>query len=296
MSAVDSTSDAAGPVLFRIRDLMVEHSLDSHSEAGNDNATSVVVLNRISMDIPPGCRLAILGRSGSGKSTLLSILSGLRTERSCFGISGELEFHCPGGRIVNVLGSERVGDTYRSDWIGFVLSASSLLSGFSCLDNLCLPLLRAGLSRQTSRQRAGQLVDRFDEMNGATGSTLGEHLHKLPSEVSSGQLQRFAILRAMINNPAVLMADEPFSNLDPLNHRAMLKMIGEWRQSKPTERTVILVSHHWQDAIAWADYVAFLHKGNLVGGRLLLANELGNYEAIEKLVTGQLPDNLEHLA
>jgi lipoprotein-releasing system ATP-binding protein len=269
-------SEFGRKILFEMNDLRVVHISERHNKQ-----VLATVLNGLRLSIARGCKLAILGCSGSGKSTLLSILGGLRTSRSCVAISGSLKFFDRDGGEHNILGSAHNQDQYRRKHLGFVLPGNSLLPGFTCIQNLCLPLLSLGFNRAESHDKVRTLVNKYDSvyrsifgLRQETYEPLYEHLNKLPDSVSSGQRQRFTVLRSIVSDADVVLADEPFSNLDPLNHDAMLELLSWWQLQSPLLRTVILVSHDWARALSWADYVAIFHEGRLVGEKLQAASSI----------------------
>ena len=289
----------AKDAIFQIRNLCVYHSVERKGdELGNASTEMGAALHQFNLDVPRGVRFAILGCSGSGKSTLLSILGSLRTKRSCATLSGVVRFIPRKSASIDILNPPDDGNSYRGDSLGFVLPGNSLLSGFTCLHNLCLPLLRQGVSLTDARARVVKLVEKLESiydsirpLKQSKGGSLIEQLNKLPSSVSSGQRQRFAVLRAVVHNPEVVLADEPFSNLDPINHQSMLKLLSQWQEQFDGDfrPTILLVSHHWETAIEWAEHIAFLHEGCLVGQRVLSAEEARRTGAIEGLLEGRLP-------
>ncbi len=180
------------------------------------------VLKNVNLSLEKGEYLSILGPSGSGKSTLMNIIG-------CLDIatSGEYQLH---GRMIDDL-SEAELARIRSHEIGFIFQNSQLLPRLTALKNVELPLIYAGVAPRERRRRA-------EEMLGRVG--LSDRLHHLPSQLSGGQQQRVAIARAMINNPSLLLADEPTGALDQKTGRQVMALFGELNAEG---RTIIMITH-----------------------------------------------------
>jgi len=184
------------------------------------------VLKGVDLEIRRGEQLSIMGSSGSGKSTLLHVIGSLdRPDR------GRVEI---GGRPVYALReSERVG--IRSRRIGFVFQAYHLLPELDVLENVVLPAMaQRGWTRRAAeiRKRAGELLERVG---------LAERSHHRPAELSGGEQQRAAIARAMINDPDIILADEPTGNLDARTGEQVLEAL--LRMSSGLDRTLVVVTH-----------------------------------------------------
>ncbi len=154
------------------------------------------VLKGVSFTIERGELVSIVGASGSGKSTLLHILGALDTLTS-----GEIEFD--GKSLVNMRSNEQA--KLRNQHIGFIYQFHHLLADFTALENVAMPLMIAGMPKQTAQQKAREMLDAVSMAHRA------EHR---PSELSGGERQRVAIARALVNNPELVLADEPTGNLD----------------------------------------------------------------------------------
>ncbi len=154
------------------------------------------VLKDVSFDIYPKSLLAIIGSSGSGKSTLLHLLGGLDKPTS-----GEIMFK---SQQLNRL-SEQEKARLRNQEIGFVYQFHHLLPDFTALENIAMPLLIGGISSSDAKKRAMEMLESVN---------LVKRANHRPAELSGGERQRVAIGRALINNPALVMADEPTGNLD----------------------------------------------------------------------------------
>ena len=182
----------------------------------------VIALNGVDLDIAEGEFVAIMGPSGSGKSTLMNVLGCLDTPTTGSYLLDNEE-------VANL--SEDVLAKIRNKKIGFVFQNFNLLSRISALENVALPLVYAGVSKTERINRAQELL----KMVG-----LADRQHHMPNELSGGQRQRVAIARALVNNPKIIMADEPTGNLDTKSSVEIMAMFKElYKQGK----TIILVTH-----------------------------------------------------
>ncbi|MFO7898948.1 MAG: ABC transporter ATP-binding protein [Planctomycetota bacterium] len=184
--------------------------------------TEVHALVDISLSIPAGGFFAIMGPSGSGKSTMLNLLGCLdRPTRGQYLLNG---------RDVSMLNDDALSDI-RLNQIGFIFQSFNLIQQLTVAENIELPLYYQGWDAHRSGERAAELGDRVG---------LGDRLDHRPAELSGGQQQRVAVARALANDPAVLLADEPTGNLDTATGRQILELLRELnRQGK----TIILVTH-----------------------------------------------------
>jgi ABC-type lipoprotein export system ATPase subunit len=183
----------------------------------------VEALQQISLRIAQGEFIALVGPSGSGKSTLMNILGCL--DRPTSG-----SYLLAGKEVADLSSDERA--QVRNERVGFVFQSFNLLARTSALENVELPLLYSkGVSARQRHQRAVALLDRVG---------LRDRLDHHPSQLSGGQQQRVAIARALVNNPAILMCDEPTGNLDT---RTAKEVISLFRKLNEEGITVILVTH-----------------------------------------------------
>ena len=184
---------------------------------------SLEVLRGVSFDIERGSVVSIVGASGAGKTTLLQIMGTLsRADR------GEV--------LIDGVATEKLNDNdlsvFRNRRIGFVFQAHNLLPEFTALENVCLPGFIAGRDKEEVEAQAVELLKGLDLSERA--------LHK-PAQMSGGEQQRVAVARALINQPAVLLADEPSGNLDTHNRRELHRLFFDLRER--TGQTVVIVTH-----------------------------------------------------
>ena len=183
----------------------------------------VAALNGIDLDIKKGEFAALMGPSGSGKSTLMNILGCL--DRPTVG-----SYRLDGEEVAN-LGDDALAIT-RNRKIGFVFQKFNLLSRISTLDNVALPLVYAGVGHREREERAMHYLE-------AVG--LADRKDHQPNELSGGQRQRVAIARALVNDPRIIMADEPTGNLDTKSTGEIMEIFH--RMHEEEGRTIILVTH-----------------------------------------------------
>ena len=204
---------------------------------------AVTALDAVSLDIPAGSFIAVMGPSGSGKSTLMHCMAGLDAVTS-----GQIWI---GGTELSPL-SERQLTRLRRDRVGFVFQAYNLLPVLTAAENITLPLDIAGRAADPQW---------LETVTGTVG--LDDRLRHRPAELSGGQQQRVAIARALASRPEIVFADEPTGNLDS---RAGGEVLGLLRRSV-TEfgQTVVMVTHD-PVAASYADRVVFLTDGRIAGG------------------------------
>ena len=183
---------------------------------------SVDALKPADINIAAGEFVAVIGSSGSGKTTLLSIIGGMLTPTS-----GTVRFE---GESLYDLSSRR-RSRIRSERIGFVFQSFNLIPWLSALENVQLPLCVYGTDPRIQRSRAKELLERFG---------LEDRMDHKPSELSVGQQQRVALARTLVNNPALILADEPTGNLDPLARQLVLDCFTQMQQDG---RTIVMVTH-----------------------------------------------------
>ena len=187
----------------------------------------VRALRGISLVLEQGDYVAIMGPSGSGKSTLMHILG-------CLDVPSEGEYELAGTPVSQM--SARALARVRNQRVGFVFQSFNLLPRSSLSRNVELPLLYAGLGRQERKERGLQALAKVG---------LADRARALPSQLSGGQRQRVAIARALVNDPSIVLADEPTGNLDSKTGQEILALFGELHAQG---HTVILVTHDPQVA------------------------------------------------
>ena len=201
-------------------------------------------VDEISLDVKTGEFLALLGASGSGKSTLLNLVAGL--DRPTSGAILAL------GRDLATLSSEALA-SHRNRTIGIVFQSFQLLPRMTLEENVELPLRLAEAPRSERAARVREALDRV----GLTGRTKHH-----PTELSGGEQQRAAIARALVNQPMILLADEPTGNLDSKTGEEIMKLIAEInRPSSGPGRTIIMVTHERTLAQRYADRIITLADG-----------------------------------
>lgn len=218
--------------------LTAESVVREYSQGG----TSIPVLSGVNLSVGDGEKVAIVGASGSGKTTLLNLLGGLDdADKGRISVNGKL--------WTNLGASERA--IWRNQHIGFVYQFHHLLNEFSALENVALPLLIGDCSVNKSRQQATSLLERVG---------LGHRLNHTPAELSGGERQRVAVARALVNEPSVVLMDEPTGNLDPITAKTMLELLIDLNQSLGI--AFVLVTH--DDNIArQMDRTVILEMGQL---------------------------------
>lgn len=199
-------------------------------------------LNHVTCEFELGKFHALVGRSGSGKSTLLHLLGGLDKVTSGQIYINDIEVtHLKENELAH----------YRNSQIGFVFQDYNLEPNYSCIDNVILPMLPTNTPRNDRYIKAQELLKNVGLIQRAN--------HK-PIELSGGEKQRVAIARALINDPGVILADEPTGNLDSSNAKQIMRILRELADSG---KTVILVTHNQEDTI-FADNIVELRDGGIL--------------------------------
>lgn len=184
--------------------------------------TEVRALNGVSFDVDKNEYIAIMGPSGSGKSTMMNMIGCLDTPTSGTYILN--------GHNVNELDDSELAQVRNSE-IGFVFQTFNLLPRTDCLNNVELPLIYAGMKHSERKKQATETLQKVG---------LGDRLDHKPNELSGGQRQRVAIARALVNNPSILLADEPTGNLDTKTGEEIMMLFEELHRAG---NTIILVTH-----------------------------------------------------
>jgi lipoprotein-releasing system ATP-binding protein len=202
----------------------------------------LTILDKVDLSVPAGSVTIFTGESGSGKSTLLNIIGALDNPDS-----GEIRVD--GIRVDQLAEGET--DRYRSETVGFVFQFHYLLEGFSALENAMLPAYMRGLPLAEARERARELLSRVG---------LEKRLDHTPAMLSGGERQRVALARALINDPKLLLADEPTGNLDEGNTLRVKELL--FSLVRDTGKTLLLVTHE-SAFIPEGDRAYRLHAGGL---------------------------------
>ncbi|MEK7603400.1 MAG: ABC transporter ATP-binding protein [Patescibacteria group bacterium] len=208
---------------------------------GFGDATTVA-LDEVSLLIEPGEFVAVMGPSGSGKSTLMNLIGLLDTPTH-----GNYKLN---GRSVERLRSGQRAKV-RRDSIGFVFQSFNLLPKLTALENVALPLTYKGITQTRRLKTAGVMLERVG---------LGDREYFYPRQLSGGQAQRVAIARALVNNPHILIADEPTGNLDSGSSRLVMELLSEIHQAGST---ILMVTHN-PELTRYASRVVFMHDGSII--------------------------------
>lgn len=203
---------------------------------------NVDVIKGIDIHIDKSEIVTIVGASGAGKSTLLQIIGTLEKADK-----GEVIIN---RQNVNTLGQKKLA-AFRNKNIGFVFQFHHLLPEFTALENICIPAFIAGESKSNTLSKATKLLEYLNLTNRAN--------HK-PSMLSGGEQQRVAVARALINNPAVILADEPSGNLDSKNARELHELFFKLREQ--TGQTFVIVTHN-QELAKMADRTLTIKDGKI---------------------------------
>lgn len=198
-------------------------------------------VHNVSLEVKEGEFAALIGHSGSGKTTLFNSIAGLIRPTSGKVFIGDSE-------LTGMTETEK--SVFRNHNMGYVLQGQSLLNNFTILDNVCMP---AYLSSDVHefKERALELLKQIG---------LEEYANDYPSNLSGGEIRRVAIVRALINNPKVILADEPTSNLDPENSHKVMKMLKDISESG----TTVLLSTHELEYLSYVDTVFKMEKGTII--------------------------------
>jgi putative ABC transport system ATP-binding protein len=221
------------PLLIRIQQLRKLYPM---------GRTTVRALDGVDLDIPANSFTVIMGPSGSGKSTLLYLLGGLDRPTS-----GSIEVE---GKSLEAM-DENALAVYRRRKVGFIFQSFNLLTGLTALENVAFPLRFAGVPAAVRRKTAVHLLSQIG---------MEKRWHHRPTELSGGQQQRVAIARALVQNPPVILADEPTGNLDTATGLSIMQLLSDLHKDG---RTVVVVTHD-QRATRFATHVIHLLDGHIV--------------------------------
>lgn len=203
---------------------------------------TVRALDGISVNLPAGSFTVVMGPSGSGKSTLLYLLGGLdRPSAGTISVQGE--------RLDQM--DENALAAFRRQTVGFIFQSFNLLPSMSAAENIAFPMQFAGVPPRERKERALALLEQVG---------LSDRVHHRPNELSGGQQQRVAVARALVNNPALILADEPTGNLDTASGAGIMNLLSELNASG---RTVLVVTHDPR-MVRFASHKLYLLDGKIV--------------------------------
>jgi putative ABC transport system ATP-binding protein len=226
---------------------------------GFGDATTIA-LDEVSLTIEPGEFVAIMGPSGSGKSTLMNLIGLLDRPTN-----GDYKL---GERYVSRLRANQRAKS-RRDTIGFIFQSFNLIPSMTVLENVALPLAYKGTTRTRRLKQAGYVIDRVG---------LADREYFYPNQLSGGQAQRVAIARALVNDPSIIIADEPTGNLDSASSRLVMELLSDIHKSGST---ILMVTHN-PELTRYASRVVFMRDGAIVND--------------EQSVIGELPETIKRRA
>lgn len=200
------------------------------------------ILSGIDLSVPESTKTVIIGDSGCGKSTLLNIIGGLDSVSGGSIRAGQYHVHALDERDMSV---------YRSSFLGLVFQFHYLLKDFTALENVMLPAFMAGMKKKEALNKAKSLL---------ADVHLEHRMHHYPSQMSGGERQRASVARSLINDPSLVLADEPTGNLDPFNAENVRELLFSVVTSY--NKTLIMVTHD-QSIASLADTCYRLHNGRL---------------------------------
>ena len=203
---------------------------------------NLTVLSDLNLEIEEGKKIVIAGESGSGKSTLLNIIGGIESATKGSVRAGEWN--------VTSL-KEKELSKYRSEFVGLVFQFHYLLKDFTALENVYMPALIAGKPEKETKEKAEQLLSDVGVIN---------RKDHLPSQLSGGERQRVSVARALINDPALILADEPTGNLDPANAVLISELL--FSMVEKYHKTLLLVTHDMKIAEK-GDFIYRIKNGKL---------------------------------
>jgi ABC-type lipoprotein export system ATPase subunit len=218
-------------------------------EIYNEKTAPVFALSGVSFSVERAELLALMGSSGSGKTTLLNILSAIDVPTS-----GTVEID---GANIGTM-SEKELTAFRREKIGIVFQFFNLMPTLSVIENVMLPSLLLKKNSKEIEARAKELIERVG---------LSHRLHHQPFQLSGGEMQRTAIARALMNNPAIIIADEPTGNLDSKNAEQILALI---RTLAEEERKTFIIATHSKEVSEIADRTIVLKDGKVIEESLLV--------------------------
>ncbi|MEN8687431.1 MAG: ABC transporter ATP-binding protein [Desulfuromonadales bacterium] len=216
-------------------------TLDNVTKHYVNGADCVIALQDLSLAVEEGSFLGVMGPSGSGKSTLLSVLGGLTSPSA-----GSVNID---GIDVYRLNIEKLAD-FRREYLGFIFQSHNLIPYLNALENVMLPLVVSRLSTEEKQRRATEMLKRVG---------LPDRMLHLPQQLSGGEQERVAIARALVNNPPLLLADEPTGSLDTATSDQVMGLLKELHGDG---QTIIMVTHN-RENLKWFDRTVSLRDGRV---------------------------------
>jgi len=216
-------------------------TLDNVTKHYVNGADCVIALQDLSLVVEEGSFLGVMGPSGSGKSTLLSVLGGLTSPSA-----GSVNID---GIDVYRLNIEKLAD-FRREYLGFIFQSHNLIPYLNALENVMLPLVVSRLSTEEKQRRATEMLKRVG---------LPDRMLHLPQQLSGGEQERVAIARALVNNPPLLLADEPTGSLDTATSDQVMGLLKELHGDG---QTIIMVTHN-RENLKWFDRTVSLRDGRV---------------------------------
>lgn len=213
--------------------------LSSVNKRYHNGADCVTALQDFNLAVNEGSFLGVMGPSGSGKSTLLSVLGCLTSPSSGSVLIDNID--------VYALSKEKQAD-FRREYLGFIFQSHNLIPYLNALENVMLPLAVAKLSSAEKRERASAMLKRVG---------LPDRMLHLPQQLSGGEQERVAIARSLVNNPPLLLADEPTGSLDSATSEQVMTLLSELHQDG---QTIIMVTHNRENQ-KWFDRTIYLRDG-----------------------------------
>ncbi|MEK6863457.1 MAG: ABC transporter ATP-binding protein [Nanoarchaeota archaeon] len=204
----------------------------------------VPAINGISLQVNQGDFVALIGPSGSGKSTAMNLVGCLDTASK-----GNILL---GKHNIQALSESDLAQV-RGKKIGFIFQTFNLIPSLDALENVALPMMFQNVSRNVRIKKAKELLEQVG---------LGNRMHHLPNQLSGGQKQRVAVARALVNNPDIILADEPTGNLDTKTGEEVMKLLSDLNKKG---KTIILVTHN-PDLTKLANRIIKLKDGKIIGG------------------------------
>lgn len=216
-------------------------TLDNVTKHYVNGADCVIALQDLSLVVEEGSFLGVMGPSGSGKSTLLSVLGGLTSPSAGSVIIDGID--------VYRLNIEKLAD-FRREYLGFIFQSHNLIPYLNALENVMLPLVVSRLSTEEKQRRATEMLKRVG---------LPDRMLHLPQQLSGGEQERVAIARALVNNPPLLLADEPTGSLDTATSDQVMGLLKELHGDG---QTIIMVTHN-RENLKWFDRTVSLRDGRV---------------------------------